>query len=738
VASPSAVPKGGKDTPIPAGLLERAIGAATDVVSSFTTGFFPPLRPFQPLAPEAAGRAYDYPFGANLAYQPRGEPGQDQISFAQLRRFAEPAQGGLDLLRLAIETRKDQMVAQKWTIVGRDGADGGKRARDLELMMRRPDGALMFKVWMRQILEDHFVIDAPTVYPRQSSDGVLFEIIDGATIHIVIDERGRTPAPPLPAYQQILKGLPAVNYTTKELGYYASNVRPGRLYGMSRVEQVVGLLTIALNRQLSVLNYYTAGSIPDMLIGVPESWQPAQIKEWQDLFDSILAGQLDARRRARFYPGGMKPFETKGEILKNEFDEWLARLICYCFSLSPETLVKQTNKATAQTAKQSAAEEGLEPTKLWFKDTMDDLLVRGGYAELEWRWADEEIQDPIQKSTVISTYTGGRPIMSLNEARGMTGLVEATPEVLAQLEPLWQGAPDPADDPGGDGKDPSGKKTPPAGKETKMLKAGHGASGGRSLHPLKPNGKLRRRTEKGIGKLSRKTLTAQRDALLEALAERADKVDKLAKRSVSEDDIRHLLRSLDTVDWETAREQLRDLLAAMATDRGRAAVNQITDWAGNRTDDEISQLLDQANERAVAWAEARVGNLIVDVSDTTRDAVNELTAAAIRDGLTNDELADRIRDGFEFSDERADRIARTETAFAETAGALEGYRETGILEKEWDADAEACPECDALDGEIVGIDEPFSDGSDGPPAHPDCRCVVLPVVEAVEEEGSGE
>jgi hypothetical protein len=58
-------------------------------------------------------------------------------------------------------------------------------------------------------------------------------------------------------------------------------------------------------------------------------------------------------------------------MLKDEFDEWLARIICYCFSLSPQALIKQMNRATAETAKQTAQEEGLEPLKLWFKDTVD-------------------------------------------------------------------------------------------------------------------------------------------------------------------------------------------------------------------------------------------------------------------------------------------------------------------------------------------------------------------------------
>src|SRR4029077_10268629 len=39
---------------------------------------------------------------------------------------------------------------------------------------------------------------------------------------------------------------------------------------------------VALRRQLWQLDYFTEGSIPDALIGVPQGWTPDQIKQFQD------------------------------------------------------------------------------------------------------------------------------------------------------------------------------------------------------------------------------------------------------------------------------------------------------------------------------------------------------------------------------------------------------------------------------------------------------------------------
>lgn len=75
--------------------------------------WFGPAAPIAPLAPiEIAGRQWDYPAGYNLSTLPRRfEP----VTFAALRSLAD----GYDLLRLVIETRKDQAARQTWNITAR-------------------------------------------------------------------------------------------------------------------------------------------------------------------------------------------------------------------------------------------------------------------------------------------------------------------------------------------------------------------------------------------------------------------------------------------------------------------------------------------------------------------------------------------------------------------------------------------------------------------------------------------
>ncbi len=391
--------------------------------------WFGPLAPPAPGAPpDVAGRQWDYPSGYNLSLAPRQA---DPVSFHTLRQLAD----GYDLLRLVIETRKDQVSRMAWSIKPRAGAAGAGPADTgaATTFFQRPDGIHGWGDWLRLVLEELFVIDAPAFYCRRDRAGRLMALLplDGATIKPVIDAWGRTPQPyqdgdrtvwPV-AYQQVLKGFPAIDYSVRDLLYRPRNPRVNRAYGYSPVEQVMTTVNIALRRQLFLMEYFTEGNIPDSLIGVPDGWTPDQIATYQKYWDAYFSGDAGRRRRAKFVPGGVaKTFvQTKEPELKSAFDDWLARVVCFAFSVSPQALVQQTNRATAETQKLSADEEGFEPILAWVKALVDDLLASEfGAPGLEFAWSPSAPVDPAAQEQVLSAYTG-RGILTINEARAMLG-----------------------------------------------------------------------------------------------------------------------------------------------------------------------------------------------------------------------------------------------------------------------------------------------------------------------------
>jgi len=377
--------------------------------------WFGPSTPINPSAPsDVAGRQWDFPAGYNLSTRARG---YEPISFADLRALAD----AYDLLRVVIETRKDQVERMNWTIRAKPGrnADPADIAR-VEKFLEMPDGARDWSAWLRMVLEDLFVIDAPALWCERDRAGNLLALhpLDGATIKPVLDFWGRIPRPLVEgsrkiypvAYQQILKGLPAVDYTERDIIYRPRNLRSHRAYGFSPVEQIIATVNIGLKRQLHQLNYYTEGNIPESLIGVPDSWTPDQIKNFQDYWDLYFDGDLARRRRAKFVPGGVaKTFiQTREPELKNAFDEWIARVVCFAFSVSPQPFINQMNRSTSETQTQMSSEEGLQPILAWIKRLCDHIITLLGAQDVEFAWrTDAQVDPTVQRENLVALVNAG-------------------------------------------------------------------------------------------------------------------------------------------------------------------------------------------------------------------------------------------------------------------------------------------------------------------------------------------
>ncbi|MCL2656823.1 MAG: phage portal protein [Betaproteobacteria bacterium] len=723
-------------TPIEPGMIARAVGGLRAAMNVW----FGPQEPLPPMAPKAqqasiAGRQFDYPIGFNLWTKPRQ---QEAISFEQMRGLADAC----DVLRLVIETRKDQVEKMQWQIVPRDDAkqpdDRCKRITDFLLT---PDREHDWNTWLRMVLEDLLVIDAPAVYPCFTRGGELYSLepVDGSTVKRVLDVSGRTPLPPDPAYQQILKGVPAINYTREELIYRPRNVRTHKVYGFSPVEQIIATVNLALRRQMHVLEYYTAGTVPDALVSVPKEWSAQQIADFQKYWDLMLEGDSAQKRKLKFVPDGMGVTLTKEALLKDEFDEWLARIVCFAFSISPTPFIKQQNRATADNATAQAREEGLAPVQNWIAALINTVISAPhlfNAPDLRFAWKEEDSEDPLTQAQVNQIYVTCK-VLHPDEVRADLGREPLTSEQKAELNP-----PPP---PGFGGEDEEGKLSgkpdaKPQDKEQSKVGAKEALAKVRkkALRPINPDRPFVAKARKALAKATEKFLQTQALKIAEQISGIAG-LEKASRPSQSwRARAKEILAQLDLSKWTDEIQDLyEDMLAAVAADGGGAALRQI-DAA-----EEAEALI---GERAVEYAEARAAEMVgmkwVDgervpnpdarwqITDATRDMIQDAVAQALDEGWSNDKLASALQEHYAFSDARAETIARTETAFADTAGAMEGWRASGLVsKKEWLAAPDCCDACQELDGDIVGLDELFEGGVAAAPLHPGCRCDVLPVLD---------
>ncbi|HEY6021666.1 MAG TPA: phage portal protein [Candidatus Paceibacterota bacterium] len=416
-------------TNIDPGLIQRVSqGIRYAITGVAPDNFFGPSQPLAPVAQDKSeGRGWDYPVGVNLRIQPRNT---EYTPFSTMRQLAD----GYDLLRLVIESRKDQIKSFDWEIVPTDEkATSEQLAPQIKAVtdfFQAPDGEHAWDDWLSMLVEDLLVIDAVAIYPAMNRGGKVraFELIDAATITRKIGVDGRTPQPPDVAYQQIIHGIMANDLSSDELVYMMRNPRTNRLYGFSPVEQIIMTVNIALRRQMSQLEFYTSGNVPEAIAQVPDNWTPKQIADFQLMWDSMNEGNTAARRKMRFVPSLKDIVFPKKDVLKDEYDEWLARIVCYAFSISPTAFVKQNNRATAEQQADTAKEEGLLPLMRWLQNKMNFLISRHlGVPEVKFKWKMENAIDPLKQAQIDKIYVTDTGIQVKEEIRERMGL-DALPE----------------------------------------------------------------------------------------------------------------------------------------------------------------------------------------------------------------------------------------------------------------------------------------------------------------------
>jgi hypothetical protein len=186
-------------------------------------------------------------------------------------------------------------------------------------------------------------------------------------------------------------------------------------------------VNIAIRRDIATLDYYQTGSLPDAFATLPKEWSPDQIRAFQDYFDALMSGNLARKRMTKFMPADFKLIETRQPPLKDLYDEWLARIICYAFSVPASAFVSQVNRATSETLRMQATQEGLVPLKAWVKSALDYVIqVCMNEPGLEFVWVGDDAIDPLQQAQTLQILVSAG-IKTREEARAELGLGGAPP-----------------------------------------------------------------------------------------------------------------------------------------------------------------------------------------------------------------------------------------------------------------------------------------------------------------------
>ena len=450
---------------------------------TFTDGAFGPMSPIQPVPvdePPLGGmypdpRYWQYRTGWNLPTQP-GSEGLKLASFDQLRTLSQR----YSVARACIDLREQEIRGLEWEITLTKHAakayqnnhammrDFGERAAQATKFFKRPDpGYWNFSSFLNAMLEEILVYDALALIFRPKygakfgrggrgllgSDLDSIRLVSGPTIRPLVDMHGDPPAPPAPAYQQYLYGVPRSDYLTimrgsdiddnglsgAQVGEFTSDIMlyapfwPTREspYGFPPVERALLPIISGLQKQEFQLDYFTEGTVPAVYISPGDpNITPTQIKELQDALNGI-AGDPAYHMKVIVLPPGSKVEPQRPVDLSDSFDYLVQSQVCMAFDVSPIEIgiipnVGETNQGPSasgirfagQEARDIKSRKSTRPMLQWIAGIFDYVLQDiCGQTDMRFQFeglANDEDKQAITELGVQQVQNG---IASIDEVR---------------------------------------------------------------------------------------------------------------------------------------------------------------------------------------------------------------------------------------------------------------------------------------------------------------------------------
>jgi 8-oxo-dGTP pyrophosphatase MutT (NUDIX family) len=286
--------------------------------------------------------------------------------------------------RSCIELRIDEVLGLGWEIgLTKEAAkayqgdhhanrEAGEKIGVLTKFFKRPDpDYLTFNSFLAACLEEVFVYDALALIMRpkfgeqfgMGGRGLLgsplesLRLVSGPTIRPLLDLHGGHPAPPNPAFQQFLYGVPRSDYPTLISGFdlddsalagseynsFSMDVmryaplwsRRETPYGFPPIERALLPIISGLQKQEYQLDYFTEGSVPAVYISPGDANITAtQVKELQDALNGI-AGDPAFHMKVVVLPPGSKVEPQRPVDLSDGFDQLVMTQVCMAFDVQP-------------------------------------------------------------------------------------------------------------------------------------------------------------------------------------------------------------------------------------------------------------------------------------------------------------------------------------------------------------------------------------------------------------------
>lgn len=527
------------------------------------------------------------------------------------------------------------------------------------------------------------------------------------------------------------------------------NPDPENIYnGMSIVRKAS--LTVDTDIQMKRWNnkLFKNGARPGVVVEVPDQLKDDAYNRLKQQFDEQYRGVGNAFNRVILEGGAkMSPFMmTTQDLDFLESKRFTRDEILAMFKVSGSNLgiTEDVNRANAEAQEYSYAKRCIKPRLEQFVDFMNKRLLRpiyGGEYKLDF-------EDPIPENTEMrlrEAEAGVNKWLTINEVRDMYGrealqngngdqlYVPISNVPIEDLEYLNDDTTN----------QPTNEPAEPNDTATEQLS-----------HPKA----IENRTEIGNAKVKAYTLKAVKyERMIMRASRNMFNKQKQDVKDWLQDNASNLNKAFvkrkdwasDMVDWEEYTNEftaeLEKIFAIIIEEIGTEAFNALVEGEFNPYTQTIQNFI-KNNSLQVAK----------EINTETEKQIRATLAQGMRENETIQELTARIMQVFgTASTYRAFMIARTESAMAENYADVVAWEQTGVVEsKQWFTaeDEHVCGFCHEMDGVTITLSQSFFNKGDvmmfedkngkphemmldfrtigEPPLHPNCRCVLLPILKA--------
>lgn len=312
--------------------------------------------------------------------------------------------------------------------------------------------------WGRKVMKDSLILDklsTEIIWNNANTIPVGYIPVDASTIFFanLFNEDGtfkfQEKNVKFAKYVQVLQGQVKNEYFDEEMIFGIRNAQTDlryRGYGESELESLIGTVTAMLQSDAYNANIFKVGSAPTGIFRLQGNINEARLREFKSNWNNEMTG-FGNHGRLAFLEADKMEFQdlsrSNRDMEYSKFQEYLVKLSCAVFKISPEeigfTLQGAGSKSMFQDSGKEklkySKEKGLKPLLTFLQGLINDKIVSKISPDFEFMFTGIEADSQEKETELASKKLAS--FQSLKEVRKSMGLPEKIAEDDVILNPIW-------------------------------------------------------------------------------------------------------------------------------------------------------------------------------------------------------------------------------------------------------------------------------------------------------------